>query len=186
MRPGSQALQDAVARNYFSVLAYKDEYEVARLHTESGFVESVKRNFGAGVRMSFHFSPPLFARLDPRHGAAEEVRARPMGAADPARAREAALAARHASSIRSARSADRRLERELLARYEPLLDRIAAELDDSRFDLALELARLPEQVRGYGPIKSAAAARARAAEQDLWEQWARAGRTRAAARASAA
>ena len=50
------------------MLAYKDEYEVARLHTESGFVESVKRNFGAGARMSFHFSPPLFARRDPATG----------------------------------------------------------------------------------------------------------------------
>ena len=68
VRPGSDALHDAVARNYFSVLAYKDEYEVARLHTESGFVESVKRNFGDGVRMSFHFSPPLFARRDPATG----------------------------------------------------------------------------------------------------------------------
>jgi indolepyruvate ferredoxin oxidoreductase len=46
VRPGSSALQDAVARNYFSVLAYKDEYEVARLHTESGFIESVKKSFG--------------------------------------------------------------------------------------------------------------------------------------------
>ena len=53
-------------------------------------------------------------------------------------------------------SADRRLERELLARYESVLDRIADEVDDSRFDLAVELARLPEQVRGYGPVKSAA------------------------------
>ncbi len=68
VRPGSEELADAVARNYFSVLAYKDEYEVARLHTETGFVESVKRNFGAGVRMSFHFSPPLFARPDPATG----------------------------------------------------------------------------------------------------------------------
>ena len=101
VRPGSQALADAVARNYFSVLAYKDEYEVARLHTETGFVESVKRNFGAGVRMSFHFSPPLLARPDPRHGAAEEVRARSVDAAGPAPAREAALAARHeARSVR--------------------------------------------------------------------------------------
>ena len=99
--PEASALQDAVARNYFSVLAYKDEYEVARLHTETGFLESVKRNFGEGARMSFHFSPPLFARHRPRDGAAEEVRARAVGAAVAARAREAALAARHeARSVR--------------------------------------------------------------------------------------
>jgi indolepyruvate ferredoxin oxidoreductase len=84
------------------------------------------------------------------------------------------------------RSADRRLERECLARYEALLDRIAAEVDASRFELALALARSPEQVRGYGPIKSAAAARARAAEQDLWERWAAPAERAPAARASAA
>jgi indolepyruvate ferredoxin oxidoreductase len=83
-------------------------------------------------------------------------------------------------------SADRRLEREWLARYEAVLDRIAAELDDSRFELAVALARLPEQVRGYGPIKSAAAVRARAAEQDLWEQWVAPAVRAATARASAA
>ena len=70
-----------------------------------------------------------------------------------------------------ARLGDRRLERELLARYESLLDRIAAELDDSRFEIALELARLPEQVRGFGHIKTAAADRARAVEERLWRQW---------------
>jgi indolepyruvate ferredoxin oxidoreductase len=70
------------------------------------------------------------------------------------------------------RSADRRLERELLARYEECLDRIADELDDARFELALELLRLPGQVRGYGPIKSAAAARARTRELELLQQWA--------------
>jgi indolepyruvate ferredoxin oxidoreductase len=62
-----------------------------------------------------------------------------------------------------------------------VLDRIAAELDDSRFDLAVALARLPEQARGYGPVKREGAARARAAEQDLWERW-----TAPAARASRA
>ena len=152
------------------MLAYKDEYEVARLHTESGFVDSVKRNFGAGVRMSFHFSPPLFAQLDPATGRPRKYEFGPW----------VLPLLRVLAKLRWLRgskldpfgwSADRRLERELLERYETLLDRIAAELDESRFELALELARLPEQVRGYGPIKSAAAARARAVEQALWQQW---------------
>ena len=49
-RPGSVSLQDAVARNYFALLAYKDEYEVARLHTQTAFLESVRRNFGSRAR----------------------------------------------------------------------------------------------------------------------------------------
>ncbi len=67
--------------------------------------------------------------------------------------------------------ADRRLDRDLLARYEAVLDRVLTELDEQRFDTAVALARLPEQVRGYGPIKSAAAERSRAAEQQLWARW---------------
>jgi indolepyruvate ferredoxin oxidoreductase len=68
-------------------------------------------------------------------------------------------------------SADRRLERELLARYEASLERIVAELDEARFEVALSLASLPNQVRGFGPVKRAAAVGARSAEQELWEQW---------------
>jgi len=185
VRPGSQELADAVARNYFSVLAYKDEYEVARLHTETGFVESVKRNFGTGVRMSFHFSPPLFARPDPATGRPKKYELGPWML--PILRVLAKLRWLRGTKLDPfGRSSDRRLEREWLARYEVLLDRIAAELDDSRFELALALARLPAQVRGYGPVKSAAAARARAAEQDLWEQWAAPAQRASAARASAA
>jgi indolepyruvate ferredoxin oxidoreductase len=185
VRPGSQALADAVARNYFSVLAYKDEYEVARLHTETGFVESVKRNFGAGVRMSFHFSPPLFARPDRATGRPKKYELGPWML--PVLRLLAKLRWLRGTKLDPfGMSADRRLEREWLARYESLLDRISAELDDSRFELALALARLPEQVRGYGFIKSAAAARARAAEQELWEQWAAPAEHASAARASAA
>jgi indolepyruvate ferredoxin oxidoreductase len=185
VRPGSQALQDAVARNYFSVLAYKDEYEVARLHTESGFVESVKRSFGAGVRMSFHFSPPLFARLDPATGRPKKYELGPW--VMPVLRALAKLRRLRGTKLDPFRfSSDRRLERALLAHYESVLDRITAELDDSRLGVALELARLPEQVRGYGPVKSAAAARARETERDLWDQWAAPATKETRARASAA
>jgi indolepyruvate ferredoxin oxidoreductase len=170
-RPGSDALHEAVAHNYFTVLAYKDEYEVARLHTESGFIESVKRNFGADARMSFHFSPPLLARRDPATGRPKKYELGPWML--PVLRVLAKLRWLRGTKLDPFRfSADRRLERELLARYEALLDRVMAELDDSRFELALALARLPEQVRGFGPVKSAAAERARTAEQQLWQQWA--------------
>jgi indolepyruvate ferredoxin oxidoreductase len=69
-------------------------------------------------------------------------------------------------------SADRRLERQLIADYERLVERVLAELDEPRFGLALALLALPEQVRGFGPIKQAAAARAAAEGERLLEQWA--------------
>ncbi len=112
VRPGSQELADAVARNYFSVLAYKDEYEVARLHTETGFVESVKRNFGAGARMSFHFSPPLFARPDPATGRPKKYELGPWML--PILRVLAKLRWLRGTKLDPfGRSADRRLEREL-------------------------------------------------------------------------
>jgi indolepyruvate ferredoxin oxidoreductase len=184
VRPGSQALQDAVARNYFSVLAYKDEYEVARLHTESDFVDSVRRNFGPKVRLSFHFSPPLFARTDPSTGRPKKYEFGPW----------VLPILRVLARLRWLRGrkldpfgygADRRLERELLANYERLLEKLAAELDETRFTLALALAQLPSEVRGYGPIKRQAAERAGVTERRLLEEWATAPARAAESRARA-
>jgi indolepyruvate ferredoxin oxidoreductase len=169
-RPGSQALLAAVAHHYFSVLAYKDEYEVARLHTQGDFIPSIKRNFGAGVKMSFHLSPPLLARRDPATGRPKKYELGPW-ILPILRVLAKLKWLRGRALDPFARSADRRLEREWLARYERIVERIVTELDASRFDIALELAELPRQVRGYGMIKSAAAARASAAEQALWARW---------------
>jgi indolepyruvate ferredoxin oxidoreductase len=171
VRPGSRALQRAVAWHYFAVLAYKDEYEVARLHVDERFLDSVKRNFGSAARMSFHFSPPLFARRDPISGRPRKYELGPW----------VLPVLRVLARLRGLRgtkldpfgyTADRRLDREVLARYEAMLERVVAELDESRLDLAVELASLPHNIRGYGPIKTTAAARARLDEDALWERWA--------------
>jgi indolepyruvate ferredoxin oxidoreductase len=187
VRPGSRDLQEAVARNYFALLAMKDEYEVARLHTAPEFVDSIRRNFGADARMSFNFSPPLFARLDPATGRPRKYEFGPW----------IAPVLRVLAGVRRIRgtwldpfrySADRRLEQALLKRYEAGLDRIEAELDDARLDTAVRIAALPHDVRGYGPVKRAAAERAAVAETKLWQEFAAARpqpvaeRVRAAAR----
>jgi indolepyruvate ferredoxin oxidoreductase len=185
VRPGSDALLDTVARHYFALLAYKDEYEVARLHTQRAFIDDVKRNFGADARMSFHLSPPLFARLDPTTGRPKKYELGPWLL--PLLRLLAKLKWLRGTKLDPFRfSADRRLERELLARYEALLDRIVAELDADRFELAVTLAALPAEARGYGPIKAAGATRARATEQRLLLEWANANRSAEHRRASAA
>jgi indolepyruvate ferredoxin oxidoreductase len=170
VRSGSEALREAVARNYFTVLAYKDEYEVARLHTETGFLEGVRRNFGADVRVAFNLSPPLFAAKDPATGRPKKYE---IGA-------WLLPVLRMLVKLRRLRgtkldpfgyTADRKLERQWLAHYEQLLERVLGELDAARFDIALDLARLPALVRGYGPIKRAAAARAAETERALLERW---------------
>jgi indolepyruvate ferredoxin oxidoreductase len=170
VRPGSQELRDVVARNYFSLLAYKDEYEVARLHTETDFLESLRRNFGDGVRPSFHFSPPLFAGTDPATGRPKKYEIGPW-VLPVLRALAKLRFLRGTKLDPFGYGADRRLERALIARYERVIARLVAELDDRRFELALELARLPSTIRGYGPIKQEAAARAAEREQRLLETW---------------
>jgi indolepyruvate ferredoxin oxidoreductase len=171
LRPGSQELQEAVAHHYFAVMAYKDEYEVARLHTDGKFIDNLRRNFGAEVRMSYNFSPPLFARLDAATGRPKKYEFGPWML--PLLRVLARLRWLRGSKLDPfGYSADRQLERDLLRRYEALLDKLVAELEDSRFDVAVKLACLPDQVRGYGPIKRAAAERAAAEEQRLWQEWA--------------
>ena len=65
---GDDSLTTAVAKSYFKLLSYKDEYEVARLHTETGFLDRVKRDFGTGSRVRFHMAPPLIARKKDARG----------------------------------------------------------------------------------------------------------------------
>ena len=170
VRPGSTELREAVARAYFALLAYKDEYEVARLYTETAFEEDLRRSFGADVGITYHFSPPLFARIDRATGRPKKYALGPW-------ARPLLKLLAKARRVRGTLldpfrfSADRKLELELLADYERLLDEVAAGVDDSRFDIAVELARLPLDVRGFGPIKRAAAERAAARRARLLEQW---------------
>jgi indolepyruvate ferredoxin oxidoreductase len=172
-RPGSRELQEIVARNYFKLLAYKDEYEVARLHTAREFVDSIRRNFGASARMSFNFSPPLFARLDPATGRPRKYEFGPWIV--PVLHLLAGLRRIRGTWLDPFRySADRRLELTLIRRYEAVLDRIEAELDEARFDVAKRLANLPHEVRGFGPVKRVAAERAVAVEAKLWEEFAEA------------
>ena len=144
VRPGQPGAASRPSRAITSpLLAYKDEYEVARLHTETDFLASVRRNFGADATRRRSTSPPLFARTDPATGRPKKYE---LGAGYcPCSACSRSSSSCGApSSIRSAYGADRRLERALIIRYERVIERIVAELDDRRFELALELARCPQ------------------------------------------
>ncbi len=78
VRPASRELQEAVARNYFNVLAYKDEYEVARLHTAPEFVDSIRRSFGTSSSHELQLLATAVRAARSGHGPAEEVRVRAM------------------------------------------------------------------------------------------------------------
>ena len=155
VRGETGALTEAVVRGYFKLLAYKDEYEVARLHTETGFLESLRRNFGDGFKLRFHLSPPLLARIDPDNGRPRKYAFGPwLVPVLRVLARMRRLRGTRLDPF--AYSAERRMERRLIADYEAYLDELERTLDAARYDVAVELAALAEEVRGFGPVKAQA------------------------------
>ncbi len=170
IRPESTVLTNAVARSYFKLLAYKDEYEVARLYANTDFLNKMQSEFVGKARLKFHLSPSLFARVDPETGRPRKYE---FGG-------WVLLLFRLLASIRFLRgtpldlfsySRERRADKQLIVSYEELLLRFLGELDEPRFDLAVELARLPESIRGYGPVKNTAMHSVKALEKELLEAW---------------
>jgi indolepyruvate ferredoxin oxidoreductase len=150
--PGLTGLAEAVARYYFKLLAYKDEYEVARLNTDPRFREALARHFEGDYRLEFHLAPPLLNPRDPDSGKPIKKRYGPwMMKVFGLLARLKFL--RGTALDLFGRTAERRLERQLISDYEALVGEILEKLDHDRHRLAVALASLPEQIRGYGHIK---------------------------------
>jgi Pyruvate:ferredoxin oxidoreductase and related 2-oxoacid:ferredoxin oxidoreductases, gamma subunit len=150
--PGRSELTEAVARYYFKLLAVKDEYEVARLHTHRAFLERIEREFEGPYQLNFHLAPPLFAKKDPVTG---QLIKRPYG---PWMLQAFRLLAR----LRRLRggpldifrfNAERKLEQKLKQDYRALIEDILAKLAPHNHKLAVELASIPEEIRGYGHVK---------------------------------
>jgi indolepyruvate ferredoxin oxidoreductase len=169
--PGECALSEAVARYLFKLMAYKDEYEVARLYTDTGFVERVRSTFdGDNLRLQFHLAPPLFARRDKITG---EPRKMSFG---PWMLKAFGLLAKF-KFLRDTPfdpfgyTQERRIERRLIEEYELLLAEIAEHLTPDNYNSAVALAALPEKIRGYGIVKERHLAAAKAEEAALREQF---------------
>ncbi|MFI8981128.1 indolepyruvate ferredoxin oxidoreductase family protein [Ectopseudomonas khazarica] len=155
-----QALSKAVARYYFKLLAYKDEYEVARLYSEATFRKRLQEQFEGDYQLQFHLAPSWLSKPDAVTG---EPRKRSFG---PWMLKAFALLARFKFLRGTALdpfgySTERRLERELIEEYEVNLAYLLSELNADNYRTAVALAELPEQVRGYGHVKEAAMAKVR-------------------------
>jgi indolepyruvate ferredoxin oxidoreductase len=164
--PGMHGLAEAAARYYFKLLAYKDEYEVARLYTDGSFKKQIEAQFEGDYRLEFNLAPPLWAVKDPVTG---HLRKRAYGG-------WVMTAFRLLAKLRGLRgtafdifgySADRRTERQLIADYERTIEEVLAALSHDTHGLAVDIASIPEQIRGYGHIKEAHLARAKAREAEL-------------------
>src|SRR4029450_10921640 len=148
----STKLTEAVARYYFKVLAYKDEYEVARLHADPAFRERIASQCEGDYRLSFHLAPPLLARPDPNTGRIRKMQFGPwMMSVFKVLARLKFL--RGTALDVFGHTAERRAERALIGEYEALVDEVLARLTSENRDVAIQLASLPEEIRGYGHIR---------------------------------
>jgi len=169
--PGQCGLAEAVARYLFKLMAYKDEYEVARLYSETSFLDRVKSNFdGDRLRFEFHLAPPLLARRDSQTGEPKKMSFGPwMLKVFAALAKFKFL--RGTMFDPFGYTAERKMERRLVADYEILLGEIVEQLTPSNHRMAVGLAMIPEKIRGFGPVKQRHLAAAKAEEAALREQF---------------
>jgi indolepyruvate ferredoxin oxidoreductase len=151
--PGSDALTSSVARHAYKLMAYKDEYEIARLMTEPAFDEALTAQFGEATTLSYHLAPPVLSRHDPLTGRPVKRTYGPwMG--------RAFSLLRRAKFLRGTpfdpfgRTAERRGERALWQDYEADMRALAARLSPANHAAAVALAELPDRIRGFGPLKS--------------------------------
>ncbi|WP_286784435.1 MULTISPECIES: indolepyruvate ferredoxin oxidoreductase family protein [Pseudomonas] len=168
--PGpQQALTAAVARYYFKLLAYKDEYEVARLYSDETFRRQLEAQFEGDYRLQFHLAPSWLSRPDPRTG---EPRKREFGPWMLGAFRVLARFKFLRGSVLDpfGHSAERRLERELIADYEADVDHLLGVLSEGNYRTAVAIAELPEQIRGYGHVKQRALEAAKQEKRRLLAQ----------------
>jgi indolepyruvate ferredoxin oxidoreductase len=165
----NEALTDAVARSLFRLMAYKDEYEVARLYMERGFLEELRREFEGDFKIKYHLAPPLLP-------AKTDARGRPRKHAFgpwlqlPLRLLARLKFLRGTALDIFGYTDERRSERELIAWYEGLIDTMLARLTAQNLPDLVAIARAPLDIRGYGPVKDAAIPKVRAEVKRLKER----------------
>ncbi len=155
---GVGKLTETVARAYHKVLAYKDEYEVARLYSDRSFLEGLQSQFAGDLRLTFHMAPPVLARWDPQTG-----RRRKIALSGRVLAPMLKLM-RYGKVLRSTwldpfrYQADRVQERQSIRDFESDAELVLKRLDAGKADVCIELLAWPLETRGYGPIKEASRA----------------------------
>jgi indolepyruvate ferredoxin oxidoreductase len=149
-------LTQAVAQNLFKLMAYKDEYEVARLYTNGGFQRRLRQTFDGKVSVKFHLAPPIFAKRDAAGHLVKREFGGWMGYAFTLLARFKFL--RGTAFDPFGRTEERRIERRLIREYQDTLAAVLPRLSAQRVAAVVELARLPEKIRGFGHVKEASLA----------------------------
>lgn len=166
---GSNRFTEAVARSLFKLMAYKDEYEVARLHSGADFRKQIEDMFEGPVRLVHHLAPPLFAKKNANGELVKRAYGPWMHSAFGALAKFRRL--RGTAFDPFGYTAERRKERAAIGEYRDAIEALLPSLSEQNIDLALEIARLPQEVRGYGHVKESQAAAARIRMEQLITRW---------------
>lgn len=168
---GSEAFARAVAVNLYKLMAYKDEYEVARLYTDGRFQAARNGTFKGGKTKIWLAPPILSPKDDNGHPRKIEFGGWMLELGFPMLARLKGL--RGTPLDLFGYSAERQMERRLIADYEAGLDRLLSDPSSARLPVAIQIAAVPQSIRGYGHIKDASVVKARAEEARLWAVWER-------------
>ena len=158
--PGKTDLAEAVVRGLFKVMAYKDEYEVARLYSDGSFARQVARQFDGDLKMTFHLAPPLLARTDPRTGAPRKMQFGPWMMSG-FKLLAALRGLRGTAFDIFGHTHERRSERKLIGEYEAMAAELTEKLTADNHGAAVAAASVIRSVRGFGHIKARNLAKAR-------------------------
>jgi indolepyruvate ferredoxin oxidoreductase len=168
-KTGGQALTEAVAKYLFKLMAYKDEYEVARLYTDPAFLAKVNAQFEGDFKLMFHLAPPLLAKRDANGHLVKKAYGPWMMKAFGILARLKGLRGTPLDVF--GYTAERKTERALIGEYRDTLELVLGKLNSRNADTAAAIAAIPEEIRGFGHIKEANLKKAKEKEARLLEQF---------------
>ena len=169
VQSGSTKLSETVARYLFKLMAYKDEYEVARLHTDPAFRAKIAAQFEGDYKVSYHLAPPLLAKRDAQGHLIKQPFGPWMRTAFRVLAKLKGL--RGTAFDVFGRSSERQGERALIGEYRSSIEELLTSLTATRLAQAADIARIPEEIRGYGHVKEKHLAAARTKWQALMVAW---------------
>lgn len=150
-------------------MAYKDEYEVARLYTSGEFRRRIEQQFDGDYKLHFHLAPPLLAKKNDKGELVKREYGPWVFTAFKVLAKLRGL--RGSALDVFGYTAERKSERKLIADYESTIGGLLDKLDGGNVGLAAEIAGIPEQIRGYGHVKEAHLHKAKAREAELLKEW---------------
>ena len=162
VRPGSELLTRAVAESYAKLLAVKDEFEIARLHLEPRFTDTLRQQFADGATVKYLLAPPLMGTKKRRFGSWMSIVFRLLAASK---------GIRNTLLDPFAYTAERKAALAATAHFEVLIDELSANLNRQNLSLAIAIAKLPLTVRGFGHVKQAHLRTAMDAEEHLLAQF---------------